>query len=136
MGSAGYELVGGVVLHSSKECEQNTACQSCFPAYDQRGETIKKSEITGMAKQMEAHRVSAYNTSKFSENKIHDDTVARRYGFSGGLVPGVDVLAYMLHVGGGGGGGGWGGGGVVGGGLVGGVYGGEVGGGRGVEEAG
>ena len=23
------------------------------------------------------HRVSAYNTSKFSENKIHDDTVAR-----------------------------------------------------------
>ena len=51
-----------------------------------------------MAKQMEAHRVSAYNTSKFSENKIHDDTVARRYGFSGGLVPGVDVLAYMLHM--------------------------------------
>ena len=51
-----------------------------------------------MAKQMEAHRVSAYNTSKFSENKIHDDTVARKYGFSGGLVPGVDVLAYMLHM--------------------------------------
>jgi len=44
------------------------------------------------------HRVSAYNTSKFSENKIHDDTVARKYGFSGGLVPGVDVLAYMLHM--------------------------------------
>ena len=51
-----------------------------------------------MAKQMEVHRVSAYNTSKFSENKIHDDTVARKYGFSGGLVPGVDVLAYMLHM--------------------------------------
>src|SRR5262249_55744315 len=33
-----------------------------------------------------------------SENKIHDDTVARKYGFSGGLVPGVDVLAYMLHM--------------------------------------
>ena len=46
----------------------------------------------------QAYRVSAYNTSKHSENKIHDDTVARRYGFSGGLVPGVDVLAYMLHV--------------------------------------
>jgi acyl dehydratase len=46
----------------------------------------------------QTHRVSAYNTSKFSENKIHDDTVARRYGFSGGLVPGVDVLAYMLHM--------------------------------------
>jgi acyl dehydratase len=46
----------------------------------------------------QAHRVSAYNTSKHSENKIHDDTVARKYGFSGGLVPGVDVLAYMLHM--------------------------------------
>jgi hypothetical protein len=46
----------------------------------------------------QTHRVSAYNTSKFSENKIHDDTVARKYGFSGGLVPGVDVLAYMLHM--------------------------------------
>jgi acyl dehydratase len=46
----------------------------------------------------QAHRVSAYNTSKHSENKIHDDTVARKYGFSGGLVPGVDVMAYMLHM--------------------------------------
>jgi hypothetical protein len=52
----------------------------------------------GMANQMAAHCVSAYNTSKFSENKIHDDTIARKYGFSGGLVPGVDVLAYMLHM--------------------------------------
>jgi acyl dehydratase len=33
-----------------------------------------------------------------SENKIHDDTVARKFGFSGGLVPGVDVMAYMLHL--------------------------------------
>jgi acyl dehydratase len=46
----------------------------------------------------QAYRVSAYNTSKHSENKIHDDTVARKFGFSGGLVPGVDVLAYMLHM--------------------------------------
>src|SRR5579871_2956074 len=51
-----------------------------------------------MTTQMEPHRVLAYNTSKFSENKIHDDTVARKFGFSGGLVPGVDVLAYMLHM--------------------------------------
>jgi len=46
----------------------------------------------------QAYRVQAYNTSKQSENKIHDDTVARRFGFSGGLVPGVDVMAYMMHV--------------------------------------
>ena len=44
------------------------------------------------------YRVSAYNTSKLSENKIHDDTVARKFGFSGGLVPGVDVMAYMMHL--------------------------------------
>src|SRR4051812_44492616 len=44
------------------------------------------------------HRISAYNTSKHSENKMHDDTVAKRYGFIGGLVPGVDVMAYMMHL--------------------------------------
>ncbi len=43
------------------------------------------------------YRVQAYNTSSNSENKIHDDAVARRFGFSGGLVPGVDVYAYMTH---------------------------------------
>jgi hypothetical protein len=51
-----------------------------------------------MANRLETYRVSAYNTSKQSENKIHDDAVARKYGFSGGLVPGVDVMAYMLHM--------------------------------------
>ncbi len=43
------------------------------------------------------YRVRAYNTAHGSENKIHDDAVARRFGFSGGLVPGVDVYAYMAH---------------------------------------
>ena len=43
---------------------------------------------------MQPYRVEAYNTAKQSENKIHDDAVARQYGFSGGLVPGVEVLAY------------------------------------------
>src|ERR1700742_523497 len=47
---------------------------------------------------IETYRVSANNTSKLSENKIHDDSVARKFGFSGGLVPGVDVFAYMIHV--------------------------------------
>ena len=44
------------------------------------------------------HRVVARNTATTSANKIHDDEVARRYGFAGGLVPGVDVYAYMAHV--------------------------------------
>jgi len=51
-----------------------------------------------MTSLIEPYRVSAYNTSKHSENKMHDDTVAKRYGFSGGLVPGVDVMAYMMHL--------------------------------------
>ncbi len=51
-----------------------------------------------MTSRLQAYRVTAYNTSKQSENKIHDDTVARRFGFSGGLVPGVDVMAYMMHL--------------------------------------
>jgi acyl dehydratase len=43
------------------------------------------------------YRVIAHNTAKESENKIHDDAVAQRFGFGGGLVPGVDVYAYMTH---------------------------------------
>ena len=50
-----------------------------------------------MTKRLEPYRVEAFNTAKQSENKMHDDSVARKFGFSGGLVPGVDVLAYMIH---------------------------------------
>jgi acyl dehydratase len=58
----------------------------------------QKSGKLGMTSRLEAYRVSAYNTAKLSENKMHDDTVAKRFGFSGGLVPGVDVFAYMMHL--------------------------------------
>src|SRR5438045_8194746 len=51
-----------------------------------------------MTTRLETYRVQAYNTAKLSENKMHDDTVAKRFGFSGGLVPGVDVMAYMMHL--------------------------------------
>jgi len=43
------------------------------------------------------HRVRAHNAATQSENKIHDDTVARQFGFAGGLVPGVTVFAYMTR---------------------------------------
>ena len=43
------------------------------------------------------YQVRARNTSADSENKIHDDTVARQFGFRGGLVPGVTVYAYLTH---------------------------------------
>ena len=44
------------------------------------------------------HRLVAFNTATASANKIHDDAVAQRLGFRGGLVPGVDVYAYLCHL--------------------------------------
>jgi acyl dehydratase len=44
------------------------------------------------------YHVAAYNTAKASENKIHDDETAKRFGFKGGLVGGVHVYAYMSHL--------------------------------------
>ncbi len=46
---------------------------------------------------MQPHSLVAFNTATASANKIHDDEVARRFGFRGGLVPGVDVYAYLCH---------------------------------------
>ena len=43
------------------------------------------------------YRVRAHNAATDSDNKIHDDEVARRHGFRGGLVPGVTVFAYMTR---------------------------------------
>ena len=44
------------------------------------------------------YTLTAFNTATASANKIHDDEVARRLGFRGGLVPGVDVFAYLCHL--------------------------------------
>ena len=44
------------------------------------------------------YSVNAYNTATESANKIHDDAVAKNLGFRGGLVPGVDVYAYLCHI--------------------------------------
>jgi acyl dehydratase len=44
------------------------------------------------------YRVQAYNSAKASENKIHDDATAQRFGFKGGFVSGVNVYAYMAHM--------------------------------------
>jgi len=41
------------------------------------------------------HHVRARNAATASENKIHDDAVARQHGFSGGLVPGITVFGYL-----------------------------------------
>jgi hypothetical protein len=43
------------------------------------------------------YRVAARNPAAASENRIHADDVARRYGFRAALVPGVTVYAYACH---------------------------------------
>jgi acyl dehydratase len=52
-------------------------------------------EETGGGERLPIYRVRARNTSADSANRIHDDGVARQYGFRGGLVPGVTVYGYM-----------------------------------------
>ena len=46
---------------------------------------------------IEGWQADAFNQVPESENEIHGDAVARRYGFRGGLVPGVTVSAYLMH---------------------------------------
>src|SRR5262249_56628062 len=43
------------------------------------------------------YKVRAHNSSTASENRMHSDDVARRYGFQGGLVPGVSVFSYITR---------------------------------------
>jgi acyl dehydratase len=97
----GFDLadLARVVLHGAEKGEEKRDGNMLATTLSLRTITSgknKKTEETGMP--IEPYRVSAYNTSKHSENKMHDDTVAKRYGFVGGLVPGVDVMAYMVHL--------------------------------------
>src|SRR5690242_9135946 len=91
----GVAFIRGVVPHSSRKGE---GIDRCSPGPTIRPETTRLVGKPSMPNRLETWRVEAYNTAKQSENKMHDDTVARRFGFSGGLVPGVDVFAYMMHV--------------------------------------
>ena len=43
------------------------------------------------------HVVRARNIDPTADNKIHDDDVARTFGFSGALVPGVELFAYLTN---------------------------------------
>jgi len=44
---------------------------------------------------LDPYTVRAYNFAVESENKIHSDEVAGKLGYTGGLVPGVSLFAYM-----------------------------------------
>jgi acyl dehydratase len=52
-------------------------------------------ELPAESLRLSTYRVRATNTATDSENRIHSDEVAARFGFRGGLVPGVTVYAYM-----------------------------------------
>ena len=51
----------------------------------------------GVKNELPAHELTAVNFAEDSSNKIHNNDVARDYGFKGGLVPGIAVYAYMTH---------------------------------------
>ena len=46
---------------------------------------------------VQTYQVRAVNDALTSENRIHSDEIARRYGFSGALVSGVAVLGHLVH---------------------------------------
>ncbi|PYN37940.1 MAG: hypothetical protein DME01_03050 [Candidatus Rokuibacteriota bacterium] len=56
-----------------------------------------KEADTDSQERLPEYHVKARNTSSSSENKIHDEQIARQYGFRGALVPGVTVYAYLTH---------------------------------------
>ena len=56
-----------------------------------------KEAFTDSPEPLPEYHVKARNTSSSSENKIHDEQIARQYGFRGALVPGVTVYAYLTH---------------------------------------
>lgn len=45
--------------------------------------------------ELPVHSVTAFNYATESSNQIHSDEVAGKFGYHGGLVPGVGVYAYM-----------------------------------------
>ena len=44
-----------------------------------------------------SQQIVALNNSESSENRIHSDDIAAKYGFTGALVSGVNVFGYMTQ---------------------------------------
>ncbi|HCA36970.1 MAG TPA: hypothetical protein DEP13_10100, partial [Gammaproteobacteria bacterium] len=42
-------------------------------------------------------QILALNDAESSENRIHSDDVAQRYGFTGALVSGVNIFGYLTQ---------------------------------------
>lgn len=50
-----------------------------------------------MASQQSNYQVVARNYSAATENKIHSDEIAKKFGFTGALVPGVAVFGHLTY---------------------------------------
>jgi acyl dehydratase len=46
---------------------------------------------------MSQYQITARNFSETSENRIHSDEIAKKYGFKGALVPGVAVYGHLTY---------------------------------------
>ncbi|MBI4518138.1 MAG: hypothetical protein HY699_20235 [Deltaproteobacteria bacterium] len=58
---------------------------------------MTKTVNLSLAAPLATYCVRAHNIAAHAENKIHDNAVARQYGFSGGLVPGICVYGYLTR---------------------------------------
>ena len=67
------------------------------PTADQDGNTSANLPHLSVGDTLPEHSVVAFNYAHDSDNKIHDDQVAKDFGFGGGLVPGVADYAYMTQ---------------------------------------
>ena len=47
--------------------------------------------------QLALYQIRAVNDAATSENKIHSDEIARKFGFTGALVSGASVFGYLTH---------------------------------------
>jgi hypothetical protein len=43
------------------------------------------------------HKLDAYNSARASDNPLHKDDAAKKLGYAAGMVPGVDMYAYLTY---------------------------------------
>jgi acyl dehydratase len=60
-----------------------------------RAVTLERAPAAGET--LPEYRVRARNVFRHAPNRIHDDSVARRLGYAGGLVAGTSVYSYLTH---------------------------------------
>jgi len=56
-----------------------------------------ESPSSAVSKTVAPQQILAFNDAEASENKIHSDDIATRYGFKGALVSGVNLFGYLTQ---------------------------------------